>query len=75
MWLVNNPGARVTGRQAALRNWARVHVLFFVSGVRETPAEFDSEVMTMLKEFIKNKDKESRIAQPDLYVEAKEKAQ
>ena len=42
-------------------------------GVRETPAEFDSEIMTMLKEFIKNKDKESRIAQPDLYEKFDEK--
>ena len=44
-------------------------------GVRETPAEFDSEIMAMLKDFIKNKDRESRIAQPDLYEKVEEKAQ
>ena len=43
--------------------------------MRETPAEFDTEIMTMLKEFIKNKGKESRIAQPDLYEQVDEKAQ
>jgi len=42
-------------------------IYYWATGVRETPEEFDSEVMVMLKEFVQNKDRESRIKQPDLY--------
>ncbi|XP_037088062.1 succinate dehydrogenase assembly factor 2, mitochondrial-like [Pollicipes pollicipes] len=42
-------------------------IYYWATGVRETPKEFDSEIMKMLKEFVRNKDRESRIAQPDLY--------
>jgi Uncharacterized conserved protein len=40
-------------------NWA--------TGVKPTPAEFDNEVMQLLKEHVQNKNRESRIRQPDLY--------
>ncbi|KAG8224157.1 hypothetical protein J437_LFUL005541 [Ladona fulva] len=38
-----------------------------VHGARPTPVEFDSTVMKMLQEHVKNKNRESRIRQPDLY--------
>ncbi|XP_046555698.1 succinate dehydrogenase assembly factor 2, mitochondrial-like isoform X1 [Haliotis rubra] len=42
-------------------------IYYWVTGAKPTPQEFDSEVMTMLKEHAQNKDKDSRIRQPDLY--------
>ncbi|XP_046328239.1 succinate dehydrogenase assembly factor 2, mitochondrial-like isoform X1 [Haliotis rufescens] len=42
-------------------------IYYWVTGAKPTPEEFDSEVMTMLKEHARNKDKASRIRQPDLY--------
>lgn len=42
-------------------------IYYWASGVRETPEEFDNEVMNLLKEHVKNKDKESRFKQPDLW--------
>jgi len=35
-------------------------------GTREPPAEYDNDVMHLLKEHAKNKNNESRICQPDL---------
>lgn len=37
------------------------------SGKSETPKEYNTEVMDMLKEHAKNKEKEQRYIQPDLY--------
>ncbi|KAB0800490.1 hypothetical protein PPYR_06230 [Photinus pyralis] len=39
---------------------------YWATGIKETPKEFESEVMDMLKEYVKNPDKQSRIMQPDL---------
>ena len=41
-------------------------LIFFVSGAQPTPEYFDNEVMNMLKQFVKNEDRNSRIIQPDL---------
>ena len=41
-------------------------IYYWATGVKPTPVEFDTEVMRMLKEHVQNKDKESRIRQPDL---------
>ena len=40
---------------------------FFLLGKKDTPAEYDNDVMNMLKEHAKNKEKEERFIQPDLY--------
>ncbi|XP_068206518.1 succinate dehydrogenase assembly factor 2, mitochondrial-like [Palaemon carinicauda] len=42
-------------------------IYYWATGVRETPLEFDNEVMTMLKDFVKNSDRENRTVQPDLH--------
>ena len=42
-------------------------IYYWATGVRETPAEFNNEIMNMLKEHVKNKNKESRFKQPNLY--------
>ncbi|NXJ83450.1 SDHF2 factor, partial [Trogon melanurus] len=39
---------------------------FFTSEAKPTPAEFENDVMAMLREFAKNKKKEQRLRQPDL---------
>jgi len=36
------------------------------AGKKPVPAEYDNEVMSLLKEFTKNVNKESRISQPPL---------
>lgn len=41
-------------------------IYYWVTGVKPTPVEFDTTVMQMLKEHVQNKNKESRIRQPDL---------
>lgn len=41
-------------------------IFYWATGVKATPAEFNNEVMDLLKEHVKNKDKESRFKQPDL---------
>ena len=38
----------------------------YVSGKADTPAEYDTDVMKMMKEFAKNKDMEDRTSMPDL---------
>lgn len=38
----------------------------FTAEAKPPPAEFDHEVMAMLQEFAKNKNKEQRLRQPDL---------
>ncbi|XP_071539950.1 succinate dehydrogenase assembly factor 2, mitochondrial-like isoform X2 [Panulirus ornatus] len=42
-------------------------IFYWATGVRPTPQEFDNEVMTMLKEFVRNEDRENRTLQPDLH--------
>ncbi|KAI9557709.1 hypothetical protein GHT06_017538 [Daphnia sinensis] len=42
-------------------------IYYWATGVRQTPEEFNNEVMDLLKEHVRNKDKESRFKQPDLY--------
>lgn len=41
-------------------------IYYWATGVKPTPVEFDTTVMRMLKEHVQNKNKESRIRQPDL---------
>merc|ERR1712215_210676 len=41
-------------------------IYYWAVGQKATPEEFDNEVMDMLKEHAKNKDRESRIQMPDL---------
>ncbi|ELU05366.1 hypothetical protein CAPTEDRAFT_201349 [Capitella teleta] len=45
-------------------DWEIYH---WVTGKTETPVEYDTEVMNMLKEHAKNEEKEERFVQPDLY--------
>ncbi|NXV63835.1 SDHF2 factor, partial [Molothrus ater] len=40
--------------------------LFSPSEAKPTPAEFDTDVMAMLREFAKNRNREQRLRQPDL---------
>ncbi|CAG5128986.1 unnamed protein product, partial [Candidula unifasciata] len=42
-------------------------IYYWVTGAKETPEEFQSDVMDLLKKHVLNKDRESRIRQPDLY--------
>jgi len=48
-----------------VHSFAVVQLLSFV-GKTAVPSEFDNEVMSMLKDFTKNVNKESRISQPAL---------
>lgn len=41
-------------------------IYYWATGVKETPEEFNNEIMDLLKEHVKNKDKEQRFKQPDL---------
>ena len=41
-------------------------IFYWATQVKPVPEEFDTEVMRMLIEHTKNKDKESRITQPSL---------
>jgi len=42
-------------------------IFYWATGVKPTPEEFDNDVMDLLKEHTKNKDRESRIRLPDLH--------
>ncbi|KAG7160992.1 succinate dehydrogenase assembly factor 2, mitochondrial-like [Homarus americanus] len=42
-------------------------IFYWATGVRPTPPEFDNEIMTMLKDFVKNEDRENRTLQPNLH--------
>ncbi|GFG38467.1 hypothetical protein Cfor_11211 [Coptotermes formosanus] len=42
-------------------------IFYWATGVKPTPAEFDNEIMQLLKEHVQNKNRESRIRQPNLY--------
>ena len=37
------------------------------AGVQPTPQDFDNEVMAMLKDFVKNSNREDRTLQPNLH--------
>jgi len=52
--LINNP----------TNDW---DIFYWASGVKPTPQEFDTKIMSMLKEHVQNNDREARIKQPDLY--------
>ena len=41
-------------------------IFYWATGARETPEEFENEVMDMLKKHTKNENRESRIRLPDL---------
>ena len=41
-------------------------IFYWATGVKPTPPEFDNEVMDLLKNHIKNEDRQARIMQPDL---------
>ncbi|ROT66964.1 Succinate dehydrogenase subunit 5, mitochondrial [Penaeus vannamei] len=42
-------------------------IYYWATGVRETPQEFDNEIMRLLKDFVKNTDRENRTLQPNLH--------
>uniref|UniRef100_A0A023EHG8 Succinate dehydrogenase assembly factor 2, mitochondrial n=1 Tax=Aedes albopictus TaxID=7160 RepID=A0A023EHG8_AEDAL len=42
-------------------------IFYWATGVKPTPAEYDNEIMAMLKEHVKNANREKRICQPNLY--------
>jgi succinate dehydrogenase assembly factor 2 len=41
-------------------------IYYWVTGNKETPKEFDNEIMNLLKEHAKNTNREKRIHLPDL---------
>lgn len=41
-------------------------IYYWATGVKPTPLEFNNKVMDLLKDHVKNKNKENRIRQPDL---------
>ncbi|CAN8027065.1 unnamed protein product [Ixodes persulcatus] len=41
-------------------------IYYWATGARETPAEFENEVMALLREHVRNDDRETRYKQPDL---------
>ncbi|XP_055627329.1 succinate dehydrogenase assembly factor 2, mitochondrial [Toxorhynchites rutilus septentrionalis] len=41
-------------------------IFYWATNVKPTPPEYDNEVMNMLKDHVKNADRELRIRQPDL---------
>lgn len=42
-------------------------IYYYATNVKETPAEYDNEIMDMLKKHASNDNKEQRIRQPGLY--------
>ncbi|KAK4303910.1 hypothetical protein Pmani_024116 [Petrolisthes manimaculis] len=42
-------------------------IYYWATGVRETPQEFDNEVMSKLKDFVQNSERENRTIQPNLH--------
>ncbi|XP_053684507.1 succinate dehydrogenase assembly factor 2, mitochondrial-like isoform X2 [Sabethes cyaneus] len=41
-------------------------IFYWATGVKPTPPEYDNEIMTKLKEHVKNSDREQRFHQPNL---------
>lgn len=42
-------------------------IFYWATGIRPTPQEFDNEVMAMLKDFVKNEQREDRTLLPNLH--------
>ncbi|XP_055592569.1 succinate dehydrogenase assembly factor 2, mitochondrial-like [Uranotaenia lowii] len=42
-------------------------IFYWATGVKPTPREYDNEIMNLLKEHVKNAEREKRIQQPNLY--------
>lgn len=42
-------------------------IFYWAAEVKPTPEEFDNEVMDLLKEHVKNKNRDTRFRQPELY--------
>lgn len=42
-------------------------IFYWATGVKPTPAEFETEVMGLLKDHVSNKNREVRLTQPALY--------
>ncbi|XP_008550715.1 succinate dehydrogenase assembly factor 2, mitochondrial [Microplitis demolitor] len=42
-------------------------LFYWAIGLKPTPAEFNHEIMDLLKTHVRNDDRQSRIVQPDLY--------
>lgn len=42
-------------------------IFYWMVGQKDTPKEYDHQVMDMLKSHAKNADRQARIKQPDLY--------
>ncbi|EAT42625.1 AAEL005866-PA [Aedes aegypti] len=42
-------------------------IFYWATGVKPTPAEYDNEIMALLKDHVKNANREKRICQPNLY--------
>uniref|UniRef100_A0AAG5DLS6 Succinate dehydrogenase assembly factor 2, mitochondrial n=1 Tax=Anopheles atroparvus TaxID=41427 RepID=A0AAG5DLS6_ANOAO len=45
-------------------------IYYWATGVKPTPKEYDNEIMSMLKDHVKNNNREQRFMQPDLYAKA-----
>ncbi|KAG8438183.1 hypothetical protein GDO86_008758, partial [Hymenochirus boettgeri] len=41
-------------------------IYYWATGAQDTPEVFNNEIMSMLKEFAKNRNMEQRLRQPDL---------
>ena len=41
-------------------------LFYWAAGVKPTPAEFDHEIMNLLKKHVRNDDRQARIVQPEL---------
>uniref|UniRef100_A0A023FDN8 Putative succinate dehydrogenase assembly factor 2 mitochondrial n=1 Tax=Amblyomma cajennense TaxID=34607 RepID=A0A023FDN8_AMBCJ len=41
-------------------------IYYWATGVRETPPEFENEVMVLLRQHVRNEEREKRFKQPDL---------
>lgn len=42
-------------------------IFYWATNVKPTPAEYDNEIMAMLKDHFKNANREKRLCQPNLY--------
>ncbi|XP_058462033.1 succinate dehydrogenase assembly factor 2, mitochondrial [Malaya genurostris] len=42
-------------------------IFYWATGVKPTPSEYDNEIMDLLKEHVKNDNREQRFHQPNLY--------
>lgn len=42
-------------------------IYYWATGVKPTPPEYDTPIMDLFKQFVKNEDREQRLHQPPLY--------